>query len=159
MALKSLPSRTLLNIAGFGADVKPLFTSSRLCSDVSAARSAPSPSLSPWVATPAVPGVASPGPARCRLSLRQETLRRACEHLGGLRAAAGGTNLLSALGWALAQPLRRGYPRQLFLFTHAATGNTGRILRLLRRQASTVRYGTGTAVGARSSPRPLGCSH
>ncbi|XP_074446826.1 von Willebrand factor A domain-containing protein 5B2 isoform X1 [Larus michahellis] len=101
VALKSLPSRTLLNIAGFGADVKPLFTSSRLCSD--------------------------------------ETLRRACEHLGGLRAAAGGTNLLSALGWALAQPLRHGYPRQLFLFTHAATGNTGRILRLLRRQASTVR--------------------
>ncbi|KAM6062807.1 von Willebrand factor A domain-containing protein 5B2 isoform 2-T2 [Chlamydotis macqueenii] len=101
VALKSLPSGTLLNIAGFGADVKPLFPSSRLCSN--------------------------------------ETLRRAGEHLGGLRADAGGTNLLAALGWALAQPLHHGYPRQLFLFTDAAAGNMGRILRLVRRQASTIR--------------------
>ncbi|XP_014795333.1 PREDICTED: von Willebrand factor A domain-containing protein 5B2 isoform X2 [Calidris pugnax] len=101
VALKSLPARTLLNIASFSADVQPLFASSRLCSN--------------------------------------ETLRRAGEHLGGLRAEAGGTNLLAALGWALAQPLCHGYPRQLFLFTHAAAGNTGRILRLLRRQASTLR--------------------
>ncbi|KAM9378756.1 von Willebrand factor A domain-containing protein 5B2 [Phaethornis superciliosus] len=101
VATKSLPSGTLLNVAGFGAEVKPLFPSSRLCSN--------------------------------------ETLRRACEHLGGLRADLGGTNLLAALGWALAQPLHHGYPRQLFLFTGAAAGNTGRILRLLRRQASTVR--------------------
>ncbi|XP_069648659.1 von Willebrand factor A domain-containing protein 5B2 isoform X1 [Haliaeetus albicilla] len=101
VALKSLPSGTLLNIAGFGADIKPLFPSSRLCSN--------------------------------------ETLRRACEYLGGLRADAGSTNLLAALGWALAQPLHQGYPRQLFLFTDTAAGNTGRILRLVRRQASTVR--------------------
>uniref|UniRef100_A0A8C4TR73 von Willebrand factor A domain containing 5B2 n=1 Tax=Falco tinnunculus TaxID=100819 RepID=A0A8C4TR73_FALTI len=101
VALKSLPSGTLLNIAGFGTNVKPLFPSSRLCSN--------------------------------------ETLWRACEHLGGLRADAGGTNLLAALGWALAQPLHHGYPRQLFLFTDAAVGNAGRILRLVRRQASTVR--------------------
>ncbi|XP_074009494.1 von Willebrand factor A domain-containing protein 5B2 [Numenius arquata] len=101
VALKSLPARTLLNIASFGADVQPLFASSRLCSN--------------------------------------ETLRRAGEHLGGLRVDAEGTNLLAALGWVLAQPLRHGYPRQLFLFTHEAAGNTGRILRLLRRQASTLR--------------------
>ncbi|XP_071608604.1 von Willebrand factor A domain-containing protein 5B2 [Heliangelus exortis] len=101
VATKSLPSGTLLNVAGFGAEVKPLFQSSRLCSN--------------------------------------ETLRRACEYLGGLRADLGGTNLLAALGWALAQPLHHGYPRQLFLFTGVAVGNTGRILRLLRRQASTVR--------------------
>ncbi|KAM6127450.1 LOW QUALITY PROTEIN: von Willebrand factor A domain-containing protein 5B2 [Phoenicopterus ruber ruber] len=99
VALK-LPSGTLLNVAGFG-DVKPLFPSSRLCSN--------------------------------------ETLRRACKHLVGLRADAGSTNLLAALGWALAQPLHHGYPRQLFLFTDAAAGNAGRILRLVRRQASTVR--------------------
>lgn len=43
VALKSLPSRTLLNIAGFGADVKPLFPSSRLCSNVSAAGKSPPP--------------------------------------------------------------------------------------------------------------------
>ncbi|XP_032925085.1 von Willebrand factor A domain-containing protein 5B2 isoform X1 [Catharus ustulatus] len=101
VALKSLPSGTLLNLASFGADIKPLFPSSRLCSN--------------------------------------ETLRRACEHLGGLRADPGGTNLLAALGWALAQPLHHGYPRQLFLFTGAAVGNASRILRLVRRQASTVR--------------------
>ncbi|XP_017665984.1 PREDICTED: von Willebrand factor A domain-containing protein 5B2 [Lepidothrix coronata] len=111
VALKSLPSGTLLNIAGFGADVKPLFPSSRLCSN--------------------------------------ETLRRACEHLGGLRADPGSTNLLAALGWALAQPLHHGYPRQLFLFTGTAVGNAGRILRLVRRQASTVRcfsFGMGPRV-------------
>ncbi|OPJ78955.1 von Willebrand factor A domain-containing protein 5B2 [Patagioenas fasciata monilis] len=70
VALKSLPSGTLLNVAGFGTDVKPLFPSSRLCSN-------------------------------------------------------------------------------LFLFTDAAAGNTGRILRLLRRQASTVRcfsFGMGPRV-------------
>ncbi|XP_050164111.1 von Willebrand factor A domain-containing protein 5B2 isoform X2 [Myiozetetes cayanensis] len=101
VALKSLPSGTLLNIASFGANVKPLFPSSRLCSN--------------------------------------ETLRCACEHLGGLRVDSSNTNLLAALGWALAQPLHHGYPRQLFLFTGTAVGNAGRILRLVRRQASTVR--------------------
>ncbi|KAM9719565.1 von Willebrand factor A domain-containing protein 5B2 [Menidia menidia] len=34
VALKSLPSRTMLNIVGFGTTVKPLFNSSRLCTDV-----------------------------------------------------------------------------------------------------------------------------
>ncbi|XP_067385509.1 von Willebrand factor A domain-containing protein 5B2 isoform X2 [Channa argus] len=34
VALKSLPSRTLLNIVGFGTTIKPLFTSSKLCTDV-----------------------------------------------------------------------------------------------------------------------------
>ncbi|KFU84227.1 von Willebrand factor A domain-containing protein 5B2, partial [Chaetura pelagica] len=68
VALKSLPSGTLLNIASFDSEVKPLFPSSRLCSN--------------------------------------ETLRRACEHLGGLRADMGSSSssLLAALGWALAQP-------------------------------------------------------
>ncbi|XP_064021248.1 von Willebrand factor A domain-containing protein 5B2 isoform X2 [Pogoniulus pusillus] len=112
VALKSLPSGTLLNIASFGTDVKPLFPTSRLCSN--------------------------------------ETLRRACEHLGGLQADVGSTSLLAALGWVLMQPLHHGYPRQLFLFTNAAAaGNTGRILRLLRRQASTVRcfsFGMGPQV-------------
>lgn len=36
VALKSLPSGTLLNLASFGADIKTLFPSSRLCSNVSA---------------------------------------------------------------------------------------------------------------------------
>lgn len=35
VALKSLPSGTLLNLASFGTDIKPIFPSSRLCSNVS----------------------------------------------------------------------------------------------------------------------------
>ncbi|XP_015242171.1 PREDICTED: von Willebrand factor A domain-containing protein 5B1-like, partial [Cyprinodon variegatus] len=34
VALKSLPSGTMLNIVGFGTTIKPLFTSSKLCNDV-----------------------------------------------------------------------------------------------------------------------------
>ncbi|XP_042353268.1 von Willebrand factor A domain-containing protein 5B1 isoform X2 [Plectropomus leopardus] len=33
VALKSLPSGTMLNIVGFGTTIKPLFTSSKLCTD------------------------------------------------------------------------------------------------------------------------------
>uniref|UniRef100_A0A8V5FWC7 Uncharacterized protein n=1 Tax=Melopsittacus undulatus TaxID=13146 RepID=A0A8V5FWC7_MELUD len=57
----------------------------------------------------------------------QETLQRACEHLGRLQADAGSTNLLAALRWVLAQPLHHGYPRQLFLFTNTAAGITTRL--------------------------------
>ncbi|XP_072200949.1 von Willebrand factor A domain-containing protein 5B2 isoform X1 [Excalfactoria chinensis] len=112
VALKSLPPGTLLNMATFGAELQPLFPSSRLCSN--------------------------------------ETLQRACCHLGELRVAAGSPDLLAALSWALAQPLHHGYPRQLFLFTAAAAvGDVGRILQLVRRQASTVRcfsFGMGPRV-------------
>ncbi|KAM9323681.1 LOW QUALITY PROTEIN: von Willebrand factor A domain-containing protein 5B1 [Pholidichthys leucotaenia] len=34
VALKSLPSGTMLNIVGFGSTIKPLFTSSKFCTDV-----------------------------------------------------------------------------------------------------------------------------
>ncbi|KAF7662718.1 hypothetical protein LDENG_00227560 [Lucifuga dentata] len=34
LALKSLPAGTMLNIVGFGTTIKPLFTSSKLCTDV-----------------------------------------------------------------------------------------------------------------------------
>ncbi|XP_031710850.1 von Willebrand factor A domain-containing protein 5B1 isoform X1 [Anarrhichthys ocellatus] len=34
VALKSLPSGTMLNVVGFGTTIKPLFTSSKLCTDV-----------------------------------------------------------------------------------------------------------------------------
>lgn len=34
VVLKSLPSGTMLNIVGFGTTIKPLFTSSKLCTDV-----------------------------------------------------------------------------------------------------------------------------
>ncbi|KAL8188125.1 UNVERIFIED_CONTAM: hypothetical protein K2H54_061924, partial [Gekko kuhli] len=109
VAVKSLPPNTLLNIAGFGSNVKPLFRTSKPCNS--------------------------------------ETLRLACEHIQKLRADMGGTNFLGALSWILGQPLHRGYPRQLFIFTDASVSNTGKVIELVRRQASTVRcftFGLGT---------------
>ncbi|KAJ7324700.1 hypothetical protein JRQ81_017720, partial [Phrynocephalus forsythii] len=77
-----------------------------------------------------------------------ETLRLACEYIRKLPTDMGGPNLLGALAWILGQPLHRGYPRQLFLFTGATVGNTGRVIELLRRQSSTVRcftFGLGSS--------------
>ncbi|XP_074924468.1 von Willebrand factor A domain-containing protein 5B2 isoform X2 [Chelonoidis abingdonii] len=111
VAMKSLPSGTLLNIAGFGSHIKPLFPASKLCSN--------------------------------------ENLRLACEHIQKFRADMHGTNLLSALTWILGQPLHRGYPRQLFIFTDANVSNAGKIIELIRRQASTIRcFSFGLGSGA-----------
>ncbi|XP_034638239.1 von Willebrand factor A domain-containing protein 5B2 isoform X1 [Trachemys scripta elegans] len=111
VAVKSLPSGTLLNIAGFGSHIKPLFPASKPCSN--------------------------------------ENLRLACEHIQKLRADMHGTNLLAALTWILGQPLHRGYPRQLFIFTDANVSNAGKIIELIRRQASTVRcFSFGLGSGA-----------
>ncbi|XP_006260857.4 von Willebrand factor A domain-containing protein 5B2 [Alligator mississippiensis] len=111
VAVKSLPSGSLLNIAGFGSNIKPLFPASKPCSN--------------------------------------ENLRLACEHIQKLRADMGGTNLLAALSWMLGQRLHRGYPRQLFLFTDANVSNAGRVIELVRRQASTVRcFSFGLGSGA-----------
>ncbi|XP_067392606.1 von Willebrand factor A domain-containing protein 5B2 [Emydura macquarii macquarii] len=111
VAVKSLPSGTLLNIAGFGSNIKPLFPASKPCSN--------------------------------------ENLRLACEHIQKLRTDMPGTNLLAALTWILGQPLHRGYPRQLFIFTDASVSNAGKIIELMRRQASTVRcFSFGLGSGA-----------
>ncbi|XP_025051683.1 von Willebrand factor A domain-containing protein 5B2 [Alligator sinensis] len=111
VAVKSLPSGSLLNIAGFGSNIKPLFPASKPCSN--------------------------------------ENLRLACEHIQKLRADMGGTNLLAALSWMLGQRLHRGSPRQLFLFTDANVSNAGRVIELVRRQASTVRcFSFGLGSGA-----------
>uniref|UniRef100_A0ACB8FBN5 Uncharacterized protein n=1 Tax=Sphaerodactylus townsendi TaxID=933632 RepID=A0ACB8FBN5_9SAUR len=109
VAIKSLPSNTLLNIAGFGSNIKPLFKTSKPCNS--------------------------------------ETLRLACEYIQKLQANMGGANLLGALSWILGQPLHCGYPRQLFVFTGASVSNTGKVIELVRRQASTVRcftFGLGS---------------
>ncbi|KAM9127426.1 von Willebrand factor A domain-containing protein 5B2 [Pangshura tecta] len=111
VAMKSLPSGTLLNIAGFGSHIKPLFPASKPCSN--------------------------------------ENLRLACEHIQKLRSDMHGTNLLAALTWILGQPLHRGYPRQLFIFMDANVSNTGKIIELIRRQASTIRcFSFGLGSGA-----------
>ncbi|XP_067851254.1 von Willebrand factor A domain-containing protein 5B1 isoform X2 [Heptranchias perlo] len=108
VAIKSLPPRTLLNIIGFGSNVRTLFSSSRTCND--------------------------------------ETLSLACEYVQRMRADMGGTNILGALSWIYKQPVHRGYPRQLFILTDASVSHTGKIIELVRKNASSARcfsYGLG----------------
>ncbi|XP_063162415.1 von Willebrand factor A domain-containing protein 5B2 [Candoia aspera] len=110
VAIKSLPSSSLLNVAGFGPNVKPVFKTSKPCNS--------------------------------------DTLRLACEYIKKLRADVSGTSLLAALNWSLGQPLHRGYPRQLFIFMDSSVENPGKVIELVRRQASTVRcftFGLGSA--------------
>ncbi|NXL90968.1 VW5B1 protein, partial [Alectura lathami] len=76
----------------------------------------------------------------------EESLAVACESIRRMRADAGGTNLLSPLKWVVRQPLRRGHPRLLFLLTHGAVGNTGKVLELLRNHSCSTRcysFGVG----------------
>ncbi|XP_026545269.1 von Willebrand factor A domain-containing protein 5B2, partial [Notechis scutatus] len=110
VAMKSLPSSTLLNVAGFGPNIRPAFKMSKPCNS--------------------------------------DTVRLACEYIQKLRADVSGTSLLAALNWSLGQPLRRGYPRQLFILLDSSVENPGKVIELVRRQASTVRcftFGLGSA--------------
>ncbi|XP_070609855.1 von Willebrand factor A domain-containing protein 5B2 isoform X2 [Erythrolamprus reginae] len=101
VAIKSLPSSSLLNVAGFGPNIRPAFKTSKPCNS--------------------------------------DILRLACEYIQKLRADVSGISLLAALNWSLAQPLRRGYPRQLFILMDSTVENSGKVIELVRRQASTVR--------------------
>ncbi|XP_043558374.1 von Willebrand factor A domain-containing protein 5B1 isoform X2 [Chiloscyllium plagiosum] len=108
VVIKSLPPGTLLNIIGFGSNVRTLFSSSRPCND--------------------------------------ETLCLACEYIQRMRADMGGTNVLGALSWIFKQPMRRGYPRQLFILTDATVRHAGKIIELVRKNANSARcfsYGLG----------------
>uniref|UniRef100_UPI00398E781E von Willebrand factor A domain-containing protein 5B1 n=1 Tax=Pristiophorus japonicus TaxID=55135 RepID=UPI00398E781E len=108
VTIKSLPPGTLLNIIGFGSNVRTLFSSSRTCSD--------------------------------------DTLSLACEYVQRMRADMGGTNILGALSWIFKQPVQRGYPRQLFILTDASVSHAGKIIELVRKNASSARcfsYGLG----------------
>ncbi|XP_039202866.1 von Willebrand factor A domain-containing protein 5B2 isoform X2 [Crotalus tigris] len=110
VAIKSLPSSSLLNVAGFGPNIRPAFKTSKPCNN--------------------------------------DILRLACEYIQKLRADVSGTSLLAALNWSLGQPLHRGYPRQLFILTDSSVENPGKVIELVRRQASTVRcftFGLGSA--------------
>ncbi|XP_013926080.1 PREDICTED: von Willebrand factor A domain-containing protein 5B2 [Thamnophis sirtalis] len=111
VAIKSLPSSSLLNVAGFGLSIRPAFKTSKPCNS--------------------------------------DILRLACEYIQKLRADVSRTSLLAALNWSLGQPLRRGYPRQLFILMDSSIQNPGKVIELVRRQASTVRcftFGLGSAV-------------
>ncbi|KAM3834599.1 von Willebrand factor A domain-containing protein 5B2 [Vipera latastei] len=110
VAIKSLPSSSLLNVAGFGPNLRPAFKTSKPCNN--------------------------------------DILRLACEYIQKLRADVSRTSLLAALNWSLGQPLHRGYPRQLFILMDSSVENPGKVIELVRRQASTVRcftFGLGSA--------------
>ncbi|XP_069069055.1 von Willebrand factor A domain-containing protein 5B2 isoform X1 [Pleurodeles waltl] len=101
VAVKSLPPGTMLNIVGFGSNIRTLFTMSKHCN--------------------------------------AETLALAFEYIQKMRADMGGTNILAALTWVFGQPVHRGYPRQLFILTDATVTNSGKVIELVRRYASTAR--------------------
>uniref|UniRef100_A0A8C6YEL6 von Willebrand factor A domain containing 5B2 n=1 Tax=Naja naja TaxID=35670 RepID=A0A8C6YEL6_NAJNA len=110
VAIKSLPSSSLLNVAGFGPNIRPAFKTSKPCNS--------------------------------------DILRLACEYIQKLRADVSGTSFLAALNWSFGQPLHRGYPRQLFILLDSSVENPGKVIELVRRQASTVRcftFGLGSA--------------
>uniref|UniRef100_A0A3P9MD99 von Willebrand factor A domain containing 5B2 n=1 Tax=Oryzias latipes TaxID=8090 RepID=A0A3P9MD99_ORYLA len=116
LALKSLPAGTMLNIVGFGTTVKPLFTSSKLCTDV--------------------------------------TLIQAYEYIQRMRADMRGTNLLGALTWLYQQPMKRMYPRQVFIITDGSVSNVAKVLELVRRNTCAGRY-FGLGLGPRACRRLL----
>ncbi|KFQ95671.1 von Willebrand factor A domain-containing protein 5B1, partial [Nipponia nippon] len=69
----------------------------------------------------------------------EESLAIACESIKRIRADMGGTNILSPLKWVIRQPIHRGHPRLLFLLTHGAISNTGKVLELLRNHSCSTR--------------------
>ncbi|XP_051873957.1 von Willebrand factor A domain-containing protein 5B1 isoform X2 [Pristis pectinata] len=75
-----------------------------------------------------------------------ETLSLACEYIQRMGADMGSTNILSALSWIYKQPVHCGYPRQLFILTDASMSHAGKIIELVRKNASSARcfsYGLG----------------
>ncbi|XP_069753313.1 von Willebrand factor A domain-containing protein 5B1 isoform X2 [Narcine bancroftii] len=75
-----------------------------------------------------------------------ETLSLACEYIQRMGADMAGSNILNALSWVYKQPVQCGYPRQLFILTDASMSHAGRIIELVRKNASSARcfsYGLG----------------
>ncbi|XP_069466473.1 von Willebrand factor A domain-containing protein 5B1 [Ambystoma mexicanum] len=69
----------------------------------------------------------------------EESLAVACESIKKIRADMGGTNILSPLNWIIRQPVRRGFPRLLFLLTDGAVSNTGKVIELIRHHSFSTR--------------------
>lgn len=133
MAVKSLPSQTLINLATFGTAVQPLFPESRLCSDVSVGQEFGG----------LVEMLSSARPARA-FSL-QDTVKLLCESVETLQAVGGPPDVLAALDWAMRQPQHRAHPRQLFLLTAASpvAATTHQTLELMRWHRGAARYEVG----------------
>ncbi|XP_055501523.1 von Willebrand factor A domain-containing protein 5B1 isoform X4 [Leucoraja erinacea] len=75
-----------------------------------------------------------------------ETLSLANEYIQRMGADMGSSNILGALSWIYKQPVHCGYPRQLFILTDASMSQAGKIIELVRKNASSARcfsYGLG----------------
>ncbi|XP_078266399.1 von Willebrand factor A domain-containing protein 5B1 isoform X2 [Rhinoraja longicauda] len=75
-----------------------------------------------------------------------ETLSLAYEYIQRMGADMGSSNILGALSWIYKQPVHCGYPRQLFILTDASMSQAGKIIELVRKNASSARcfsYGLG----------------
>ncbi|XP_016277557.2 von Willebrand factor A domain-containing protein 5B1 isoform X2 [Monodelphis domestica] len=82
----------------------------------------------------------------------EDNLVSACKNIQHLRADMGGTNILSPLKWITRQPIHEGHPRLLFLLIDGSVNNTGKVIELLRNNASTTRcYSFG--IGPKACPR------
>ncbi|XP_073712419.1 von Willebrand factor A domain-containing protein 5B2 isoform X1 [Misgurnus anguillicaudatus] len=116
VVIKSMPTRTMLNIIAICSTIRPLFSSSKPCTD--------------------------------------STVTQALEYIQKIRSDQGSANLLGALSWVYRQPVHRAFPRQLFLLIDGALSNVGRVLELVRRNASNVRC-FGVGLGPQSCRRLL----
>ena len=67
------------------------------------------------------------------------TLDEACSHAKSMDADLGGTEILRPLQDVFSQPLIKGYPRQVFILTDGAVGNTQEVIGLVRRNAHKAR--------------------
>ena len=79
----------------------------------------------------------------------QHTLTEASEHVSGLRANLGGTEILPALEFVLQQPRPAGLARQVVVLTDGEVTNTDAVLALAAKHAADARIFTfGIGAGA-----------
>lgn len=79
----------------------------------------------------------------------ERSLKDASEHVAGMDADMGGTEVLQPLEAILQRPPRPELPRQVFLLTDGQVSNTEAVIKLVRRHSDTTRVFTfGIGAGA-----------
>ena len=81
----------------------------------------------------------------------QQTLSSANDQLKGFSANMGGTEIYRALHTVFSAPLKKGYPRSVFLLTDGAVSNTHQVLELIKDNSEKARVFT-IGVGNGCSP-------